>query len=196
MLLDYLQINSAWVVGYSYGSMVAQLLTLSAPEKVLGLICLQGSNYKPELSPRTKNVEQAMLAATLEYKSSDEETNAMKNLRVATNGSVHALDEKEALDSATTSVSRMYCPDGTARIVLSRFATAPFYQLTSNISCPTLVLHGDEDPIFPLDHGEDMANRIPNARLSILKGAGHNHPLSLQPLIARQIVEFIKEYEN
>ena len=37
-----------------------------------------------------------------------------------------------------------------------------------------------------------MAARIPEARLAVLEGAGHNHPLSLQPIIAGQIVEFIR----
>lgn len=36
----------------------------------------------------------------------------------------------------------------------------------------------------------DMAERIPRAKVTMLEGAGHNHPLSLQPIIAEHIVEF------
>ncbi|MFT5115226.1 MAG: pimeloyl-ACP methyl ester carboxylesterase [Parasphingorhabdus sp.] len=190
LLMDYLNIRSACVVGYSYGSMVAQLLSLQAPDKVSGLVCLQGSNYNPTLPARTPEVEKAMLGATFEYETYEEQVRAIFNLRKATNGSIHFLDDDEAMHSARTSVDRTYYPEGTARIVLSRFATAPFFQNVSNIACPTLVLHGDEDPIFSLPHGKDIADRIPGAELVILEGAGHNHPLSLQPVISQHIVEF------
>ena len=40
---------------------------------------------------------------------------------------------------------------------------------------PALILHADEDPIFSLEHGVDMAERIPHATLTVLEGAGHNH---------------------
>ena len=41
-----------------------------------------------------------------------------------------------------------------------------------------------------LEHGVDMAERISGARLMVLEGAGHSHPLSLPPIVARHIVEF------
>jgi len=137
-----------------------------------------------------------MFAATVEYASRDESINAMKNLRLATNGTSVAMDHTEALASATTSVDRMYCPGGTARIVLSRFAIPPFHADTRKISCPTLVLHGDQDPIFSLEHGRDIASTIPGAELVVLVGAGHNHPLTLQPEIASHIAAFSEKIFN
>ena len=133
-----------------------------------------------------------MLEATLDYPTREEQVRAIMNLRIATNGSRHALDSVEARRSAETSVARMYYPQGTARLILSRLATEPCFERTGSISCPTLILHADEDPIFSLEHGADMAERIPHAGLVVLEGAGHNHPLSLQPIIAGHIVEFIR----
>ena len=190
LLLDFLRIQSTCVVGYSYGSMVAQLLTLRAPDKVAGLVCLQGSNYNPALPARTPEVEKVMIAATVEYQTEEEKIGAIFNLRKATNGSIHYLDDDEALESAQTSVARTYYPAGTARIVLSRFATPLFFENTAEIHCPTLILHADEDPIFNIEHGRDLARRIPNAELVILEGAGHNHPKSLQPLITDNLIRF------
>ena len=190
LLMDFLEIESACVVGYSYGSMVAQLLTLKVPQRVDKLVCLQGSNYNPDLPARLPDVEKAMLGATLEYPDREQQVDAVINLRIATNGSVHALGAEEARASAETSVARMYYPQGTARIILSRFATEPFYQQTQNIGCPTLILHADEDPIFNIEHGRDLAEKISGSRLEILAGAGHNHPLSLQPIIANHLIGF------
>lgn len=44
------------------------------------------------------------------------------------------------------------------------------------ISVPTLVIHGAEDPLFPLGHGEALAREIPGARLTPLAGVGHQPP--------------------
>jgi pimeloyl-ACP methyl ester carboxylesterase len=44
------------------------------------------------------------------------------------------------------------------------------------IGVPTLVLHGTDDPLFPLPHGEALAREIPHARLLALAGMGHEVP--------------------
>jgi pimeloyl-ACP methyl ester carboxylesterase len=43
----------------------------------------------------------------------------------------------------------------------------------SSIAAPTLVIHGTADPMFPIGHGEALAEEIPGARLLRLDGAGH-----------------------
>jgi pimeloyl-ACP methyl ester carboxylesterase len=43
----------------------------------------------------------------------------------------------------------------------------------STITVPTLVIHGTEDPMFPLEHGEALAQEIPGAQLLTLEGTGH-----------------------
>jgi pimeloyl-ACP methyl ester carboxylesterase len=43
----------------------------------------------------------------------------------------------------------------------------------SSLSAPTVVIHGTADPMFPIGHGEALADEIPGARLLHLEGAGH-----------------------
>ncbi len=193
LLLEHLGIKSAHVVGYSFGAFLAQLLTLSAPDIVTALICLQGSSYNPDLPPRTPAVDAAMIGAAKDYPTREEKIAAMMGLRLAANGSIHAMDGQEARESAETSVDRIHYPQGTARMILSRFAIAPVFDRLGDIKCPALVLHADEDPIFSSEHGEELAALLPDARLSVLKGAGHNHPLSLQPIIAERILGFVSQ---
>ena len=45
-----------------------------------------------------------------------------------------------------------------------------------DIAAPTLVVHGDRDPVFPLPHGEALRDAIPGAELLVLEGAGHDLP--------------------
>ena len=51
----------------------------------------------------------------------------------------------------------------------------------SDISTPTLVVHGDHDPVWPLDHGEAMCRLIPGAELLILREVGHELPARAWP---------------
>jgi pimeloyl-ACP methyl ester carboxylesterase len=54
---------------------------------------------------------------------------------------------------------------------------------------PTLVIHGSADPMFPLEHGEALADEIPGARLMTLHGAGHGVERVDWPAIADAIIE-------
>jgi pimeloyl-ACP methyl ester carboxylesterase len=54
---------------------------------------------------------------------------------------------------------------------------------------PTLVIHGTADPMFPLGHGQALAEEIPGARLLTLEGAGHGVDRADWETIARAIVE-------
>ena len=49
----------------------------------------------------------------------------------------------------------------------------PTNEPLSSIGAPTLVIHGAADPMFPIEHGEALAEEIPRARLLTLERAGH-----------------------
>lgn len=191
-LMRTLNIRRAALVGYSYGGAVAQLLALLSPASISALVCLQSSNYDDALPPRTPAVNAAMLNASKPYTTERETIAAMTALRLATNGPRFRMDEAEAAASAKISIGRAYVPAGTQRLVLSRLATPRFSERTAAIRTPTLVLHGTHDPIFPLAHGEDIARRVPGARLVVLQGAGHNHPRTLRPVIVEHLLAFLK----
>jgi pimeloyl-ACP methyl ester carboxylesterase len=59
----------------------------------------------------------------------------------------------------------------------------------SSITAPTLVIHGTADPMFPLGHGEALAQDIPGATLLTLEGAGHGIDRADWDTIARAILE-------
>jgi pimeloyl-ACP methyl ester carboxylesterase len=68
----------------------------------------------------------------------------------------------------------------------------PPYQPTdlAAITCPTLVLHGDRDGIYPLEVAAALYRAIPNAELAVVPGTGHA-PQSQRPdLVARLLTDF------
>ena len=58
----------------------------------------------------------------------------------------------------------------------------------SNITAPTLVIHGTADPLRPLPHGQALAAEIPQARLKTVPGMGHGF---FSPGLPRHIGEII-----
>jgi pimeloyl-ACP methyl ester carboxylesterase len=46
----------------------------------------------------------------------------------------------------------------------------------ADVGAPTLVVHGSDDPMFPLPHGEALAREIAGARLLVVEGMGHEVP--------------------
>jgi len=190
-LMDHLEIGTADFIGYSFGGAVAQLLAITAPDRVRRLVLLQSTNYNPSLPARSATVIETMGNVCIQYPTAAEAVGAIKAVRLACNGTVHAMSDEEAEIAAERSVARAYRPSGTARMIEARKRTAPFYERSAAIKCPTLVLQGSDDPIFPRGHGEDIARRIPDARLEYLAGAGHNHPKSLISQMLGLIVGFL-----
>jgi proline iminopeptidase len=62
----------------------------------------------------------------------------------------------------------------------------------NEITIPTLILAGRHDFQFPPEHQNSLANRIPNARLKIIEGAGHNAHSEQTNVVIEEIKHFLK----
>ena len=60
-------------------------------------------------------------------------------------------------------------------------------------TCPTLVIHGADDPIFPLGHGEALAREIPGAELLVLEETGHELPRRDWDVVVPAILRITRE---
>ena len=68
-------------------------------------------------------------------------------------------------------------------------STVPSFSLRLPDDTPTLVIHGDADPLIPVAHGHATADAIPNARLHIIHGMAHTLPQAVWPEIIDTIVK-------
>ena len=73
--------------------------------------------------------------------------------------------------------------------ILQERAAAPLP--VENISAPTLLIWGDEDPISPVAVGRELEKRIPNAKLCILPGGDHDLALTRSDAVANLIAEHL-----
>ncbi|MNO28156.1 2-hydroxymuconate semialdehyde hydrolase [compost metagenome] len=188
-LLDAYNIEQANIVGMSLGGMIAQVLALRHPQKVLTLTLIASSVFGSDDNDRNlPPMDERILAfhadgASMDW--SDEE--AIADYMVAGSailcGSKHKLDTKRAYKQVRMEIKR-------ANNLLSMFNHAlltgedSYEGKLANIMAPTLVIHGTEDTALPIEHGLALVNDIPNTSLLTLEGTGHEvHPDDWETII-------------
>ncbi|MEZ5267560.1 MAG: hypothetical protein R2789_02955 [Microthrixaceae bacterium] len=73
-------------------------------------------------------------------------------------------------------MDRAYDPDGVARQMTAILASGSRAEGLSELSLPTVVLHGDADPLVNISGGERTAELVPGAELRVMPGMGHDLP--------------------
>ena len=181
-LLDALGIERAHIVGASMGGMIAQHVAARYPQRCLSFTQIFSTTGNPKLPPARKEALQALVTRP---KSDEEETLIEHGIMLArTIGSPGYPSSEERLRERTrTSVRRSFYPEGPTRHLSAIVADGDRRPMLRKIEVPTLVLHGEDDPLVPCEGGRDTAQCIPGARIETIKGWGHDLPLELvQPL--------------
>ena len=88
---------------------------------------------------------------------------------------------------------RGWYPQGVARQMAAIVADGDRRAMLKGIKAPTLVVHGEADPLVPLPGGRDTAENIAGARLKTIPGMGHDLPLALVDTLADAIAEHVRE---
>ncbi len=184
-LLDSLGIESAHIIGSSNGGAVAQIMAIAHPEKVATMTAIMATSGRRGL-PRPEGEVAEWL--TRPRNPSGTRQGAMDEA-VETSRLIgspnYPRDETLLRDEAAAQFDRCFYPEGNSRHLLASIASGDGrVARLSEITAPTLVIHGREDPLIPLPGGEDIKNSIPGAELLVIDGMGHDYPEELIPEIA------------
>jgi pimeloyl-ACP methyl ester carboxylesterase len=188
-LLDHFGKPSAHIVGFSLGGMIAQTIALEAPERVASLTLIGTSTGERDL-PRPGPEFDAIFAAppprdVAEYIEAN--LRAWKLMRPAWD---HPQEDARDRARAERAAHRApLCPDGGLRQQLAALASGGRRARLADVSAPTLVIHGDADPLLKPACGEDLAQSIPGAKLMRIPRMGHTLPRALHRAIIDSIVE-------
>ncbi len=190
-LLDVLGIDKAHMVGASMGGMIAQTVAGLWPERTRSLVSIYSTSGRPGLPPG-KPEALAMLTAQPEGPSREQRVKHGMKLRTVIGSPAYPADEAVLRAFVEKNVDRRWYPEGGARQYLSIIASGDRVELLKTIKTPTLVLHGEEDPLLPVECGRDVARLIPGAEIQTYPGWGHDFPSQLIPTLVDRIAGFCK----
>jgi len=178
-LLDALTIAKAHVIGVSMGGMIAQLMAVRAPQRVLTLTSIMSSSSRRGLPGPTREARLALMRRPKAGASRDELAAHMAATIRVLGSPAYPVAEKLQLQRIAAALDRGSCPDGVVRQMMAIAASGSRVAVLPTIRCPTLVIHGAQDPLIPLACGLDTAELIPGAQLAVIEGMGHNMPPQL-----------------
>ncbi len=184
-LLDALELERVHLAGMSMGGMIAQCLALKHPERIISLTSISsttGSRSVPSgkarvlweiMKPKPKDPAGAV-------------SHAVRVLRaIGSPGHPVPHDSLKAL--ATRAIERGNNPEGTGRQAAAILASGSRRRLLAELRVPTLVLHGEADPVIPVEGGQATAEVVPGAELITIPGWGHDLPPGVWPTIVDAI---------
>jgi len=181
-VLDALGVASAHLVGVSMGGGIAQDLAVRFPDRVLSVTLIATTAAfdragEDDLPGPESRIQQLMQddEPDLDWGDEDAVVDRMVEVQGAFAGSL-------GLDDTVPEIARQVVrrtPDVQASVtnhwvVIGGGEGEP--HAMSEITAPTLVVHGTDDPMFPLPHGEMLAREIAGARLVAVEGMGHEVP--------------------
>ena len=187
-LLDHLGIDAAHVVGASMGGMIAQMLAVHHPAKVLTLTSIMSSTgNRLKGQPAAKVLPFFVKARPKEKDAAIERT--VKLFRIV--GSTgFDRDEDDLRDLLSRSWDRGGGDDaGTRRQLQAVLASGDRTKRIRAIKAPTLVVHGTADKLVRPSGGKATAKAIPGARLELIEGMGHDMPPGAWPRLVDLIAE-------
>ncbi|MEN6464064.1 MAG: alpha/beta hydrolase [Syntrophaceae bacterium] len=190
-LLDALGIEKAHICGASMGGMIAQVVSCRHPKHVLSLTSIRSTTGNPDLPMGKQEAIAAVVAPAPEEREAYVGHYVNVWRRIWSPG--FPFEEERVRRFMQMSYDRSYYPQGMARQNTAVIAGGDRRQSLSSIKVPTLVVHGADDPLIPVEGGKDTARVIPGARMLIINGMGHDMPKGVWAEIVSAISQLSKQ---
>ena len=173
-LLDVLGIDKAHICGMSMGGYIAQTFAINNTARTLSLTSIYSTPGNRSDYPPTQEVMEAMMVPIPEEREPYIEY-MIKFFRL-TYGTGLPFDEEYSRTLSERAYERSVCPEGTGRQYLAIMAQKVRTDDLKNLSVPSLIVHGDADPLVPIAGGKATADAIPGAEFMVVEGMGHVIP--------------------
>jgi len=180
-LLDVLAIEQAHLLGLSQGGGVAQLAAVRAPTRVSALTLLACSTASPDVPPPSPETMSVLLSPLPTDRRSFVDWNVLMYTHTG------ARSPRPDLDWIRRRAERTWEQGWTAagflRHLIAVISATNRKPLLASVRAPTWIVHGDADPVFPVETARQLHEAIPGARLTIVPGMGHDLPPAFWPAV-------------
>jgi len=174
------------------GGMIAQTIAALSPGRTRTLVSIFSTSGRPGL-PLGKPEALAMLTAQPPGQAREQLIAHGMKVRAAIGSPGYPPTEDALRALVALNVDRRWYPEGAGRQYLAIIASGNRVELLKTVKAPTLVLHGEEDPLLPVECGRDVARLVPGAEIQTYPGWGHDMPEALVPTLVERIATFCKQ---
>jgi pimeloyl-ACP methyl ester carboxylesterase len=193
-LLDALELESAHILGTSLGGMIAQTLAIEHPERVRSLTSVMSTTGERSVGQATDEGREMLFQSPVRNREEAVEA-ALASARVL-GSPAFPLDEDWVRWRAGRSFDRGYDPRGIARQLAAVVASGDRTEALRALRVPTLVIHGEQDPLIGVSGGRATAAAIEGADLHVIDGMGHDLPRGLWAEIADRVSALVERAER
>jgi pimeloyl-ACP methyl ester carboxylesterase len=186
-LMDALEVDRAHLVGASMGGMIGQIAAANFGQRLISFTSIMSSTGNPRLPGARRDVVQTMVKRSLGLEKPTLENTMAYWRKIGSPG--YPLSDEELKKKIVDSYKRNFYPEGYSRHLAAVIASGSRVNLLKSITTPTLVIHGRDDTLVPVEGGIDTARLIPHAKLRIFEGMGHDLPEALIPSFVELIAE-------
>jgi pimeloyl-ACP methyl ester carboxylesterase len=180
-LLDHLGIDRAHVLGASMGGMIGQEMAIRRPERVLSLASLMSTTGERRHG-RPKLRLWSLFVHRAPRRRDDYVDYFVRVFRMIGSRGL-PVDEPRLRELAAATYDRGHHPAGTGRQLGAIMASGDRTEQLRRLQLPTVVIHGEDDPLVPFRGGVATAQAIPDAELIAIPGMGHDLPRQVWPTI-------------
>src|SRR5664280_2001050 len=182
-LVEQLDVGGVHVVGVSMGGCISQALTLAHPELVRSLTSMSSSTGSRRVGhARLDVVGKLLLGKPAKSRAEAIALSESMFRRIGSPG--YPIDVERLSRIAGLAYDRRYDPAGSARQFAAILGSPDRTAALANVAVPTLVMHGEADPLIGVSGGRATAAAVPNSRLVTFPGMGHDIPEPLWPRFA------------
>jgi pimeloyl-ACP methyl ester carboxylesterase len=175
------------------GGMVAQCIAIRHPGRVVSLCSIMSTTGADRVGTSRRDAREAITAPRPTSREGVIET-AVARAQLLRGGGF-PFDEDMIRRRAAAAHDRADHPEGRMRHIAAILATGDRTDALRQVVAPTVVIHGDADPLVHSSGGEATAAAIPGANLVLIPGMGHELPVDARPLIVDAVVDNARRAE-
>jgi pimeloyl-ACP methyl ester carboxylesterase len=184
-LMDHLSIDSAHIAGASMGGMIVQTMAIEHPERVRSLVSIMSNTGSRWTGLPSRKAMAVLLGRPPKGRDAAIER-AVRTFKVIGSPG-YPFDEERIRRVSGRSYDRGHSAAGVLRQLHAITASGDRTRALREVRTPATVIHGSSDPLVRPAGGKATARAIPNARLKMIEGMGHDLPRQLWPVFAEEI---------